>query len=309
MPFTAVGVGDMSGDVFGNGMLLSPATRLVAAFDHRDIFIDPDPDPATSFAERKRLFDLPRSSWQDYDKSLISQGGGVFSRTLKAIPLAPEVRGLLDLDKRASHAVRGDDGDPEGARRPALVWRHRHLYPRIGESDDQVGDRANDPIRVTGADVRARVIGEGANLGVTQRGRIEAAQKGVKLNTDAIDNSAGVNTSDVEVNIKIALARPERDGRLSQNDRNSLLAAMTDEVGTLVLRNNYLQTLALSLAERKGLAETGFLHPPDADRSSSAASLTAPWNSCPTMQRSPSAPGAASPLRGRNSPCCSLTPS
>jgi glutamate dehydrogenase len=128
-----------------------------------------------------------------------------------------------------------------------------------GESDDQAGDRANDPIRVTGADIRARVIGEGANLGVTQRGRIEAAQKGIKLNTDAIDNSAGVNTSDVEVNIKIALARPEREGRLSPNDRNSLLAAMTDEVGALVLRNNYLQTLALSLAERKGLAETGFL--------------------------------------------------
>jgi len=128
-----------------------------------------------------------------------------------------------------------------------------------GESDDHVGDRANDPIRVAGAEIRARVIGEGANLGATQRGRVEAAQRGIKLNTDAIDNSAGVNTSDVEVNLKIALARPERDGRLSQNDRNSLLAAMTDEVGTLVLRNNYLQTLALSLAERKGLAETGFL--------------------------------------------------
>src|SRR4029453_12534452 len=129
----------------------------------------------------------------------------------------------------------------------------------LGESDDHVGDRANYPIRIAGTDVRARVIGEGANLGVTQRGRVEAAQKGIKLNTDAIDNSAGVNTSDVEVNLKIALARPERDGRLSQNDRNSLLAAMTEEVGMLVLRNNYLQTLALSLAERKGVAENGFL--------------------------------------------------
>jgi glutamate dehydrogenase len=259
MPFTAAGVGDMSGDVFGNGMLLSPATRLVAAFDHRDIFIDPSPDPGISHAERLRVFNLPRSSWQDYNKSLISVGGGVFSRSLKAIPLAPKVRVLLDLDK--------PEATPFEVMRAILKARVDLLwfggigtYIRAsGESDDQVGDRANDPIRVTGADVRARVIGEGANLGVTQRGRIEATQKGIKLNTDAIDNSAGVNTSDVEVNIKIALARPEREGRLSPSDRNSLLAAMTDEVGTLVLRNNYLQTLALSLAERKGVAETGFL--------------------------------------------------
>ena len=259
MPFTAVGVGDMSGDVFGNGMLLSPATRLVAAFDHRDIFIDPSPDPAVSLAERQRLFDLPRTSWQDYDKSLISQGGGVFSRSLKAIPLAPEVRALLDLDKPQATPFEVMTAILK-ARVDLLWFGGIGTYIRASaESDDQAGDRANDPIRVTGGDIRARVIGEGANLGVTQRGRIEAAQKGVKLNTDAIDNSAGVNTSDVEVNIKIALARPEREGRLSAGDRNSLLAAMTDEVGTLVLRNNYLQTLALSLAERKGLAETGFL--------------------------------------------------
>ena len=259
MPFTAVGVGDMSGDVFGNGMLLSPATRLVAAFDHRDIFIDPSPAPAISHAERLRMFNLPRSSWQDYDKSLISQGGGVFSRSLKAIPLAPEVRTLLDLDKPQATPFEVMTAILK-ARVDLLWFGGIGTYIRAsGESDDQVGDRANDPIRVTGADIRARVIGEGANLGVTQRGRIEAAQKGVKLNTDAIDNSAGVNTSDVEVNIKIALARPEREGRLSPSDRNSLLAAMTDEVGTLVLRNNYLQTLALSLAERKGLAETGFV--------------------------------------------------
>jgi glutamate dehydrogenase len=259
VPFTAAGLGDMSGDVFGNGMLLSPATRLVAAFDHRDIFIDPSPDPAISHAERLRMFNLSRSSWQDYNKSLISQGGGVFSRSLKAIPLALEVRALLDLDK--------PQATPFEVMRAILTARVDLLwfggigtYIRAsGESDDQVGDRTNDPIRVTGSDVRARVIGEGANLGATQRGRIEAAQKGVKLNTDAIDNSAGVNTSDVEVNLKIALARPERDGRLSESDRNSLLAAMTDEVGMLVLRNNYLQTLALSLAERKGVAENGFL--------------------------------------------------
>jgi glutamate dehydrogenase len=217
------------------------------------------PDPAISHAERLRMFNLPRSSWQDYDKSLISQGGGVFSRSLKAIPLALEVRALLDLDKPQATPFEVMTAILK-ARVDLLWFGGIGTYIRAsGESDDHVGDRANDPIRVTGADVRARVIGEGANLGATQRGRIEAAQKGIKLNTDAIDNSAGVNTSDVEVNLKIALARPERDGRLSQNDRNSLLAAMTDEVGTLVLRNNYLQTLALSLAERKGLAETGFL--------------------------------------------------
>ncbi|APO56875.1 NAD-glutamate dehydrogenase [Bradyrhizobium diazoefficiens] len=259
MPFTVVGVGDMSGDVFGNGMLLSPATKLVAAFDHRDIFIDPSPDPSISFAERKRLFDLPRSSWQDYNKTLISQGGGVFSRTLKAIPLAPEVRTLLDLDREQATPFEVMTAILK-ARADLLWFGGIGTYIRASaESDDQAGDRANDPIRITGTEVRARVIGEGANLGVTQRGRIEAAQTGVKLNTDAIDNSAGVNTSDVEVNIKIALARPEREGRLSPADRNTLLAAMTDEVGTLVLRNNYLQTLALSLAERKGVAETGFL--------------------------------------------------
>jgi glutamate dehydrogenase len=217
------------------------------------------PDPAISFAERLRMFNLPRSSWQDYNKSLISQGGGVFSRSLKAIPLALEVRALLDLDKPQATPFEVMTAILK-ARVDLLWFGGIGTYIRAsGESDDHVGDRANDPIRVTGADVRARVIGEGANLGLTQRGRVEAAQKGIKLNTDAIDNSAGVNTSDVEVNLKIALARPERDGRLSQNDRNSLLAAMTDEVGTLVLRNNYLQTLALSLAERKGLAETGFL--------------------------------------------------
>ncbi|MBI5263640.1 MAG: NAD-glutamate dehydrogenase [Bradyrhizobium sp.] len=259
MPFTVAGVGDMSGDVFGNGMLLSPATKLVAAFDHRDIFIDPSPDPAISHAERLRMFSLPRSSWQDYDKSLISQGGGVFSRSLKAIPLGPEVRALLDLDKPQATPFEVMTAILK-ARVDLLWFGGIGTYIRAStESDDQVGDRANDPIRITGADVRARVIGEGANLGVTQRGRIEAAQKSVRLNTDAIDNSAGVNTSDVEVNIKIALARPEREGRLSAAYRNSLLAAMTDEVGNLVLRNNYLQTLALSLAERRGLAETGFL--------------------------------------------------
>ncbi len=259
VPFTVAGVGDMSGDVFGNGILLSPAIRLVAAFDHRDIFIDPSPDPAISHAERQRIFNRPRSSWQDYNKSLISHGGGVFSRSLKAIPLAPEVRALLDLDKPQATPFEVMTAILK-ARVDLLWFGGIGTYIRASaESDDQVGDRANDPIRVAGADVRARVIGEGANLGATQRGRIEAAQKGIKLNTDAIDNSAGVNTSDVEVNLKIALARPERDGRLSRSDRNNLLVAMTNEVGALVLRNNYLQTLALSLAERRGVADNGFL--------------------------------------------------
>ncbi|WP_134500929.1 NAD-glutamate dehydrogenase [Microvirga pakistanensis] len=257
-PVTVAGVGDMSGDVFGNGMLLSRSIRLVAAFDHRDIFLDPDPDPEDSYRERERLFNLPRSSWQDYDKSLISSGGGVFPRNAKSIPLSPEVRALLGLDKTQAtpaEVMTAILKAPVG-----LLW-----FGGIGtyirssaETDEQVGDRANDPIRITGADVRAKVIGEGANLGATQRGRIEAAQHGVRLNTDAIDNSAGVNTSDVEVNIKIALTIPERDGRLSEDARNALLADMTDEVAGLVLRNNYLQTLALSLSEQRGLADLGF---------------------------------------------------
>lgn len=255
-PFTVAGVGDMSGDVFGNGMLLSPAIKLVAAFDHRDIFLDPEPDPAKSLAERQRLFELPRSSWADYDKSLISAGGGVFSRQAKSIPLTKALRELLDLDKP-------EVSPPElmtailKARVDLLWFGGIGTYIRAAdESDAQVGDRANDAIRISGGDVRARVIGEGANLGVTQRGRIEAARKGVRLNTDAIDNSAGVNTSDVEVNIKIALAGPVTDGRLAEEDRNALLAEMTDEVGLLVLRNNYLQTLALSLTEAQGVAAT-----------------------------------------------------
>ncbi len=257
-PVTVAGVGDMSGDVFGNGMLLSRSMKLVAAFDHRDIFLDPDPDPEAAYRERQRLFDLPRSSWQDYDRSLLSKGGGVFARSAKSIPLSEEVRAVLGLDKPAatpaevmSAILKADVG---------LLWFGGiGTYIRAAaETDEQAGDRANDAIRITGLDVRAKVIGEGANLGVTQRGRIEAARAGVRLNTDAIDNSAGVNTSDVEVNIKIALSQPERDGRLSEADRNRLLEDMTDEVARLVLRNNYLQTLALSLSERRGPSDLGF---------------------------------------------------
>ncbi len=257
-PFTVVGVGDMSGDVFGNGMLREQTTRLVAAFDHRDIFIDPDPDPARSFAERKRLFDLPRSSWQDFDKSLISKGGGVFPRSAKEIRLSEEVQKLFGVGERLTpqELIRA----LLAAQVDLLFFGGIGTYIRAAdESDEAAGDRANDPIRVTGQDLRCKVIGEGANLGMTQRGRIEAALRGVRLNTDAIDNSAGVNTSDMEVNIKIALSIPVRDGRLTMDARNVFLAGMTDEVAALVLRNNYLQTLALSLSQRRGMEDFGFL--------------------------------------------------
>ncbi len=258
-PFTVVGVGDMSGDVFGNGMLLSEQIRLVAAFDHRDIFIDPDPNPAAGFAERKRLFELPRSSWQDYDRSKLSAGGGIYSRSQKTITLSAEAAAAIGLEKTT--------GTPQEIMTAILKAQVDLLwFGGIGtyirssaETDAQVGDRANDAIRITGADVRARVIGEGANLGVTQRGRIEYALAGGlgggRGNTDAIDNSAGVNCSDVEVNIKIALAAAMRSGKLKRPARDKLLVSMTDDVAELVLRNNYLQPLALSLSERQGLAE------------------------------------------------------
>jgi glutamate dehydrogenase len=257
-PFTVVGVGDMSGDVFGNGMLREKTIKLVAAFDHRDIFIDPDPDPERSFAERKRLFDLPRSSWQDFDKAVISKGGGVYSRSSKEIRLSGAARKLFGVSERLTpqeliRAILKAQAD-------LIFFGGIGTYVRASdESDEAVGDRANDTIRVTGKELRCKVIGEGANLGMTQRGRIEAALRGIKLNTDAIDNSAGVNTSDMEVNIKIALSIPVRDGRLAMTARNTLLAEMTDEVADLVLRNNYLQPLAISLAERRGLEDFGFL--------------------------------------------------
>ena len=232
--------------------------RLIAAFDHRDIFLDPSPDAARALAERKRLFDLPRSSWKDYDASLISPGGGVFSRSLKAIPLSVEMRKLLDLDKPQATPFEVMSAILK-ARADLLWFGGIGTYIRsASESDAEVGDRANDAIRITGSQVRAKVIGEGANLGMTQRGRIEAALAGVRLNTDAIDNSAGVNTSDVEVNIKIALAGAIRDNRLTMEERNALLPQMTEDVATLVLRNNYLQTLALSLAEQRKAEDVAF---------------------------------------------------
>jgi glutamate dehydrogenase len=249
---TVAGCGDMSGDVFGNGMLLSKSLKLIAAYDHRHIFIDPNPDPATSWDERKRLFDLPRSSWDDYDKKLISKGGGVYPRTEKSISLSAEAREALGIQAK--------EIDPTTLinailKAPVdLLW-----FGGIGtyikastQSQADVGDPSNDVLRADAADLRAKVIGEGANLAITQAGRIEFADHGGRINTDFIDNSAGVDCSDNEVNIKIPLNREMRDGTLSLDKRNSLLSRMTDEVADIVLEDNRLQTLALSIAEAGG---------------------------------------------------------
>jgi glutamate dehydrogenase len=248
--FTCVGVGDMSGDVFGNGMLLSRHTRLVAAFDHRDIFLDPTPDPETSYAERRRLFDTPRSSWQDYDQDLISEGGGVWSRSQKSIPVSPQVCEVLDLDAGVT-SLPPNELMKAILRAPVdLLWNGGiGTYVKAStETHADVGDKANDQIRVDGCDLRVRCVGEGGNLGLTQRGRIEYATNGGRINTDFIDNSAGVDTSDHEVNIKILLDRVVAEGDLTGKQRNKLLADMTDEVAGLVLRDNYEQNLALANA-------------------------------------------------------------
>ena len=248
--FTAVGIGDMSGDVFGNGMLCSEHTRLVAAFDHRDIFLDPDPDAATSYAERRRLFDLPRSSWQDYDTSLISEGGGIFSRALKSIPLNDAIRTSLGIDDRTPAMTPAELMKAILQAPVDLLW-NGGIGTYVKDSDEthaDAGDKANDAIRVNGRDLRAKCVGEGGNLGFTQLGRIEYAVDGGRMNTDFIDNSAGVDTSDHEVNIKILLDRVVGDGDLTEKQRNKLLAGMTDEVAELVLDDNYEQNLALANA-------------------------------------------------------------
>ncbi|MCW3848167.1 NAD-glutamate dehydrogenase [Sphingomonas sp. LB-2] len=251
-PVRVAGCGDMSGDVFGNGMLLSKAIKLVAAFDHRHIFLDPDPDPAKSWVERDRMFALPRSSWADYNPALISKGGGVFARTEKSIPLSPEVQAMLGTDAA--------EFDPTSLinlilkSQVDLIW-----FGGIGtyvkaaaQSHLDARDPANDRLRVNAEEIRAKAIGEGANLGVTQAARIAFASHGGRINTDFIDNSAGVDCSDNEVNIKIALNREMIEGRLKFEDRNTLLAAMTDDVSHLVLEDNRLQTLALSFLENDG---------------------------------------------------------
>ncbi|MFI1482569.1 NAD-glutamate dehydrogenase [Streptomyces sp. NPDC020747] len=255
--FTVVGVGDMSGDVFGNGMLLSEHIRLVAAFDHRHIFIDPNPDAATSYAERRRLFELPRSSWEEYDKTLLSQGGGIYPRTAKAIQLNSHIREALGIEGNIVKMTPADLMRAILKAQVDLLWNGGiGTYVKAStESHADVGDKANDAIRVDGADLRVKVVGEGGNLGLTQLGRIEFAQAGGKVNTDAIDNSAGVDTSDHEVNIKILLNTVVADGDMTVKQRNKLLAQMTDEVGGLVLRNNYAQNTALAnaLAQSKDM--------------------------------------------------------
>ncbi len=248
--FSVIGVGDMSGDVFGNGMLLSTHTRLLAAFDHRDIFIDPDPaDAQANWDERKRLFDLPRTSWQDYNRELISKGGGIFSRRAKSIPLSPEMQALTGIQAKSAapndiiHALLQADCE--------LLWFGGiGTYIKSAEEQNwQVGDKANDAIRIDAALVGASVIGEGANLGITQAGRIEFSRAGGRINADFVDNSAGVDTSDHEVNLKILLNAAIRAGKLSMDGRNKVLASMTDEVAEHVLAHNYDQTLALSMAQ------------------------------------------------------------
>jgi glutamate dehydrogenase len=250
--FTVVGIGDMSGDVFGNGMLLSEHIRLVAAFDHRHIFLDPEPEAATSFAERRRLFELPRSTWADYDTSLISEGGGVYSRTLKSIPISPQVRAALGLGAGVVkltptaliHAILVAPVD--------LLWNGGiGTYVKAStEPQLAAGDKANDAVRADGNQLRCRVVGEGGNLGFTQLGRVEYARAGGRINTDAIDNSAGVDTSDHEVNLKILLDKAVASGEITRDERNELLLSVTDDVADLVLRDNYEQNVLLGMARK-----------------------------------------------------------
>ncbi len=261
--FTCVGIGDMSGDVFGNGMLLSRHIRLMAAFDHRHIFLDPNPDSASTFVERQRLFALPRSSWEDYDASLISKGGGVFPRSAKSIPLSPEVKAVLGIDPDAVEMSPNQLMNAILKAPVDLLWNGGigTYVKSSSETHADCGDRANNGLRVNGSELRCRMVGEGGNLGMTQRGRIEAAQHGVLLNTDFIDNSAGVDTSDHEVNIKILLGAAVLAGDLTLEQRNALLASMTDEVGELVLVDNYRQNQALSLMESMSAQRLGsFTH-------------------------------------------------
>jgi glutamate dehydrogenase len=249
-PFTVAGVGDMSGDVFGNGMLLSKHIRLVAAFDHRHIFIDPAPDPEKSFQERQRLFRLPRSSWADYDAALISKGGGVWPRAAKSIPVSAEAKRALGI---AADAMAPNDLVNAILRAPVDLLYNGGIGTYVKgsrESHADVGDRTNDALRANGKDLRCKVIAEGGNLGLTQLGRVEYALAGGRINTDAIDNSAGVDTSDHEVNIKILLGLVIAEGELTEKQRNTLLAQMTDQVAALVLRDNYFQTQSLSVAGR-----------------------------------------------------------
>ncbi len=254
--FTVAGIGDMSGDVFGNGMLLSPHIRLLAAFDHRHIFLDPNPAAAASFAERKRLFQLPRSSWADYDPALISTGGGVFDRSAKSIAITPQIAQALGLDSAITALVPAELIQAIVTAPVDLLWNGgigSYVKSKTETSID-VGDKANDAVRVNGEQLRCKVVGEGGNLGFTQLGRIEAASAGVRINNDAVDNSAGVDTSDHEVNLKILLDSPVRSGDLTMKQRNDLLHSLTDEVAEQVLADNYAQNVLLGNARRGAAA-------------------------------------------------------
>ncbi|MBV8329217.1 MAG: NAD-glutamate dehydrogenase, partial [Verrucomicrobia bacterium] len=245
--FTAIGIGDMSGDVFGNGMLLSRHIKLIGAFDHRHIFLDPDPDPEASFKERERLFKMTRSSWADYDSKVLSKGGGIYSRKAKSVELSPEIRRVLGV---TVYSLSTADLIRTLLKAPVDLLYNGGIGTYVKathQTHAEVGDRANDAIRVNGRELRCKVAVEGGNLGFTQLGRIEYALSGGRINTDAIDNSAGVDCSDHEVNIKVLLNAVVTEGRMSTEQRNSLLAEMTDEVAALVLRDNYFQTQSLSL--------------------------------------------------------------
>ena len=255
--FTCTGIGDLSGDVFGNGMLLSNHTKLIAAFNHMHIFIDPNPDSASSFKERERMFSLPRSSWTDYDQSKISKGGAIFERSAKTITLSPEAKQALAIDK--------DELTPNELiclilKAPVdLLW-NGGIGTYVKASDEthlDVGDRVNDVLRVNGCDLKCKVVGEGGNLGFTQKSRIEASLSGVRMNTDAMDNSAGVDCSDHEVNIKIAMTAAMKAGKISLEERNKILEQMTDEVSELVLMDNKNQTGAISTSYSQGYLSLG----------------------------------------------------
>ena len=285
---TVVGIGDMTGDVFGNGMLRSPHVKLVAAFDHRHIFIDPDPDPAVSFAERQRLFELPRSSWADYDTALISIGGGVYPRSLKTIELSPEARKRLGTEQQAFTPT---ELLAAILRAPVdLLWNGGiGTYVKASaETHADVGDRANDGLRVNGSELRCRMVGEGGNLGLTQRGRVEFALAGGLINTDAIDNSAGVDCSDHEVNIKILLGAGDGRRAITIEERNEVLAAMTDEVADLVLDDNRAQTLGAGDRPAPGAADGQRARPLPRTCSRPRAGSTVRSSSSRPTSRSPS---------------------
>ncbi|MFW5833237.1 MAG: NAD-glutamate dehydrogenase [Pseudomonadota bacterium] len=268
-PFTCVGIGDMSGDVFGNGMLLSRQIKLIAAFDHRHVFVDPDPDPAGSFAERERLFGVPRSSWDDYDRSKLSRGGGIWPRTAKTIQLSPDAKralGVRDTVLAPNDLIKAILTAPVD-----LLW-NGGIGTYVKASDErhaEAEDRANDAVRVDASQLRCKIVGEGGNLGMTQQARIEFAERGGRVNTDSIDNSAGVDCSDHEVNIKILLGEVVQAGDLTLKQRDRLLAEMTDEVAELCLRDNVLQNLALSIAQAMPAdyldAQIGLMHRLESD--------------------------------------------